>query len=162
MRAADRGEDAVRVLIAIDDSPHSQRALRSAPTLRWPAGSPMVAVSAVPASPSADLRRAHETLLSRAQSRLRRAGHPAEGVLLEGDPREALLRIVVELRADLLVLGSRGRSGIARLMLGSVSAHSASHAPCSVLVVKQPRGTSSRRRPTPNRGGSHADPDRSR
>jgi nucleotide-binding universal stress UspA family protein len=40
-------------------------------------------------------------------------------------------------RADLLVVGSHGRTGLAKLMLGSVSSHTMTHAPCSVLVVKQ-------------------------
>jgi len=141
------------VLIAIDDSMHSQRALRFAAAMRWPAGSRMIVVSVLHASQPDSVRRAHEALLVRAQSRLRRAGHSAESALLEGDAREELMRIAIERRADLLVLGSRGRSGIARLMLGSVSAHSASHAPCSVLVVKQSSGSSARRRPTPARGG---------
>jgi len=40
------------------------------------------------------------------------------------------------LKADLIVLGCRGRSDVARLLVGSVSAGVAAHAPCSVLIVK--------------------------
>jgi len=35
-------------------------------------------------------------------------------------------------------MGSHGRSGVAKLMLGSVASHLVSHAPCSVLVVRRP------------------------
>jgi universal stress protein A len=42
------------------------------------------------------------------------------------------------MNADLLVVGSHGRSGLSRLVLGSVASYVASHAPCSVLIVKRP------------------------
>jgi nucleotide-binding universal stress UspA family protein len=38
--------------------------------------------------------------------------------------------------ADLVVVGSHGRTGLAKLVLGSVASHVVTHAPCSVLVVK--------------------------
>lgn len=57
-----------------------------------------------------------------------------ERKLVEGDPAEVL---EAEARqADLLVVGSRGRSGIAAALLGSVSKHVVDHAPCPVVVVK--------------------------
>ena len=57
-----------------------------------------------------------------------------ESKLLEGDAEDALVREATD--ADLLVVGSRGRSGIASVLLGSVSRHVVSHAPCPVVVVK--------------------------
>ncbi len=54
--------------------------------------------------------------------------------LAEGDAAEALVDEAEG--ADLLVVGSRGRSGIASVLLGSVSRHVVSHAPCPVVVVK--------------------------
>lgn len=61
-----------------------------------------------------------------------------ERKLVEGDPADVLLREAAE--ADLLVVGSRGRGGIAAALLGSVSKHVVSHAECPVVVVKAPRG----------------------
>jgi nucleotide-binding universal stress UspA family protein len=57
-----------------------------------------------------------------------------ESKLLEGDAAEQLVSEAEG--ADLLVVGSRGRSGIASVLLGSVSRHVVSHALCPVVVVK--------------------------
>lgn len=65
-------------------------------------------------------------------------GAPAglETKLLEGDAEDALVRESAD--AELLVVGSRGRSGITSALLGSVSRHVVSHARCPVVVVKPP------------------------
>ncbi|NJP51857.1 universal stress protein [Streptomyces sp. SBST2-5] len=55
--------------------------------------------------------------------------------LVEGDPSEALIR--ASERAELLVVGHRGRGGFARAMLGSVSQRCAQHAACPVVVVRE-------------------------
>ncbi|HXF97042.1 MAG TPA: universal stress protein [Gaiellaceae bacterium] len=57
--------------------------------------------------------------------------------LVEGDAAEVLEEEAKS--ADLLVVGSKGRSGIASVLLGSVSRHVIDHAPCPVVVVKAPR-----------------------
>jgi nucleotide-binding universal stress UspA family protein len=54
-----------------------------------------------------------------------------------GRPEHALVRVVERERADLLVVGHRGVKGVSRVVLGSVSEHSAKHAPCSVLVARR-------------------------
>lgn len=53
-----------------------------------------------------------------------------------GDPAGTLLHVAERERADLLVVGSHGRTGIERFLLGSVSEKVVRHAPCSVLVVR--------------------------
>lgn len=145
----------MKIVIAVDDSPHSERAVTFVRRLSWPAGSRVLVVSVfqpivAPLTPVyepssfisdqiADLRRSHEQLLARTEVLLRQAGLSTETRLLEGDPRDALVEFVSAERADLLVLGSHGRTGLAKLMLGSVSSHATTHASCSVLVVKQDR-----------------------
>jgi len=64
---------------------------------------------------------------------------PVDTQLREGDPVGMIVRMVDELPADLLVLGSHGRSGFDRLLLGSVTERALRRAPCPVLVV--PRRT---------------------
>lgn len=61
---------------------------------------------------------------------------PLSTVLAEGDPIESLLTATRD--AQLLVLGTRGRSPFAGLLLGSVSQACSAHATCPVVLVKQP------------------------
>jgi nucleotide-binding universal stress UspA family protein len=53
-----------------------------------------------------------------------------------GEPGRALVREADAVRADLLVVGTHGRSGISRMVLGSVAEFVVRTAPCSVLVVR--------------------------
>ena len=55
--------------------------------------------------------------------------------LLDGNPGQALCAFAKEVEADAIVMGSRGRGGLKRALLGSVSDHVLRHAPCPVLVV---------------------------
>jgi nucleotide-binding universal stress UspA family protein len=82
--------------------------------------------------------RVQETV-AHAEQALRASGQSTVGRVYDGDPREAIVQAAERERADLLVLGSHGRSGLAKMMLGSVSSYVVTHAPCSVLVVKGPR-----------------------
>ncbi|KAF0915166.1 hypothetical protein E2562_034078 [Oryza meyeriana var. granulata] len=62
--------------------------------------------------------------------------HISSSAIVEGDAKEAICQAVEEMRADLLVLGSRGLGKIKRAFLGSVSDYLVHHACCPVLVVK--------------------------
>ena len=70
------------------------------------------------------------------ETSLKNLGVQAEIQLVSGDPSEEILRLVVSLPAELLVLGTRGRSSVARIMLGGVAARMVQGAPCSVLAVR--------------------------
>jgi nucleotide-binding universal stress UspA family protein len=61
-------------------------------------------------------------------------------VLLEGDPATEIVRYGRDAGMDLIVMGTHGRTGVERLLLGSVAEKVLRDAPCSVLVVKMPRG----------------------
>jgi nucleotide-binding universal stress UspA family protein len=60
----------------------------------------------------------------------------SEVEIVTGDPAEEILRLAKIHHADLIVLGSRGLTGMKRILLGSVSSQIVEDAPCSVLVVK--------------------------
>lgn len=65
-------------------------------------------------------------------------GLTLEKRLETGDPVEVILRVAQELPADLIVVGSHGRTGLARLLMGSVAEQVVRRASCPVLVVKRP------------------------
>ena len=69
---------------------------------------------------------------------LRAAGRTAEGELREGDPSAQICAAVHDQAGDLIVIGSRGHTGISRVVLGSVAHSVLLHAHSSVLVVKRP------------------------
>ncbi|QQR59519.1 MAG: universal stress protein [Candidatus Melainabacteria bacterium] len=60
-----------------------------------------------------------------------------ESDVAEGNPKEILLKEIEKWSADLLCLGTHGRRGVSKFLLGSVSQALASHAPCAVLIVKK-------------------------
>jgi nucleotide-binding universal stress UspA family protein len=59
----------------------------------------------------------------------------AETQILEGDPGREICRAAVDHGAMVIVLGTRGRGGVARFVLGSVSDYVVRNAPCPVLTV---------------------------
>ncbi len=56
--------------------------------------------------------------------------------LLEGDPAEVITETAAEVAADLVILGTHGRTGFTRLMMGSVAEEVLRKAPCPVLTVR--------------------------
>jgi nucleotide-binding universal stress UspA family protein len=66
----------------------------------------------------------------------RAAGVTAEFLVWQGDPGGSIAAAAEAEGADLVVVGTRGRSGAGRMLLGSVSAHVVRHASCPVLVVR--------------------------
>jgi nucleotide-binding universal stress UspA family protein len=144
------------IVVGVDGSPASNAALRFGAEEAELRGWKLVAVHAwvympppalaepglVPV-PAVDISGERETIRGAAQAELDAAlaevfpqGPPVEieGKLVEDDPAIALEREAKD--AGLVVVGSRGRSGIAAVILGSVSRHVVDHAPCPVVVVK--------------------------
>lgn len=66
----------------------------------------------------------------------RRAGRPVRSRILAGAPAAEILRHAREEGCELIVIGTHGRTGIARLVLGSVAARVARESACPVLVVR--------------------------
>lgn len=60
--------------------------------------------------------------------------------LREGDAAAEIVKYAADMGADVIVLGTHGRTGVDRLVLGSVAERVVRDAPCSVLVVKLPKG----------------------
>jgi nucleotide-binding universal stress UspA family protein len=67
----------------------------------------------------------------------RKRGVRAKGLIVEGVAHEQILRGARRAKANMIVLGSHGRTGLARFFLGSVAGRVASLAPCPVLTVRR-------------------------
>lgn len=76
-----------------------------------------------------------QTLLDQQISDIRESGIEASGSLLYGSPGARLCETAQTWDADLVIVGSRGLSGISEMLIGSVSNYVLHHAPCSVLVI---------------------------
>ena len=66
----------------------------------------------------------------------RKAGIRAAALLLEGDAAAQIVRAARSKRADLLVLGTHGRTGVSKFFLGSVAERVVATAPCPVVTVR--------------------------
>jgi len=140
-----------RIAVAMDFSEPARRALASARELGrlyGPCHIILVYAHYVPAdlaailaeqgasipAPDERVSRELETLLIELQD----AGMSAEYVSEIGHPAEVLQRVATRTRADLISLGTHGRRGLSRLLLGSVAEHVLRSAPGSVLTVGPP------------------------
>lgn len=80
----------------------------------------------------------HDQLAREMAEELQAAGVQAEPDRRNGDPAAELVAVAKGWDADLVVMGTRGRTGLRRLVLGSVARNVLHDAPCSVLVVHEP------------------------
>jgi nucleotide-binding universal stress UspA family protein len=69
-------------------------------------------------------------------AKARKAGARARGLLVEGVPYERITRTAKAQHADLVVMGTHGRTGLARLFLGSVAERVVAMSPCPVMTVR--------------------------
>jgi nucleotide-binding universal stress UspA family protein len=81
-------------------------------------------------------RRYGKTRLDALVARARKAGVRARGLLLEGMVHDRIVRAARGQHADMIVIGTHGRTGFARFVLGSVASRVVSHAGCPVLTVR--------------------------
>ena len=142
----------MKMLIGVDDSPHSKAAVEFVRKMTWPKDTRVIVLSVVqpviavysevyapvllPPDALEDLVRVHEDIASNAERKLKSGALATEARVLQGDPRATLLETAASEHVDLIVVGSHGHTGLAKLLIGSVASHVVTHAPCSVLVVK--------------------------
>jgi len=132
------------VLHPTDFSLRSDRALELACSLVRDYGGRLVLLHVLPApvavgplSPDPDALRAG------ARNQLDQIAIPAHDVpverrLAEGDPATEILRVSGEVAADLIVMSTHGRTGLGRLLMGSVAEQVMRQATCPVLTVRTP------------------------
>jgi len=151
MIPADGGKAVKRILVAMDFSGHAERAFDWAQALarRFSAELEIVtSVFAVPfavvpggyAAPLDDLRAARAATERRLEERvaeLTGSGLRARYTVLHEDPSSGLCALALEKAVDLVALGTRGRAGLAHVLLGSVAERVARLAHCPVLTVHE-------------------------
>ncbi|MGC9117744.1 MAG: universal stress protein [Thermoproteus sp.] len=132
------------IVVAYDGSQHAKKALETAKVIAEKFGSKVYVVHVVDtavlslseafSTPSVvkSLRESGEKALREALGVI----PTAESRLLEGDPPHEIAKFAKEVKADLVVVGSRGLSTIRRSLLGSVASRLVQESDVSVLVVK--------------------------
>jgi nucleotide-binding universal stress UspA family protein len=91
---------------------------------------------AAPASYHDDVREAVVHQLRERQEKIEAEGVPAEASVSSEFPPQAIVEMAKDIGADLIVMGTRGLTGIKHVMLGSVVERTVRSAPCPVLIVK--------------------------
>lgn len=145
------------VLLTVDNSPYSRAMLDWVKCIDWGTGTKFTLITIVPnlidsvevavsGAGAEGLVVRHQMTMNSASEELERlAQELAEHIgdngrvssqVGEGDPREVILSTASGLSADLIVMGSHGRTGLNKLFMGSVSQAVAMHAPSSVAIVR--------------------------
>lgn len=81
--------------------------------------------------------REHQSIAAEAAASLREAGFSADPEVVAGSPGATIVAFASDWSADLVIMGSHGRTGLARLLLGSVARSVLNHASCSVLIIRR-------------------------
>jgi len=134
----------MKILLAVDGSQYSEAAATTIESQFKPAESEVLLVHAIePAAffeqdASIRHRSTHaKELLARTAQELHAAGFRSVSTqVVEADARTGILSVATDWHPDLIVLGSHGRKGLEKLMLGSVAESVARHSTCSVLIVR--------------------------
>lgn len=135
----------LRFLYATDGSEPAAAAERLLALLPLPAGSALQVVTVLDALPwqipetlkAAELEWA-DRVVTEAEARLASLQLRLSHTVVRGTPAAEIVRAAEAFRADLVVVGSHGRTGMERLWLGSVAENVAKHAPGPVLVAREP------------------------
>lgn len=145
--ATDLAGGGMKILIGVDGSSSSDAALQEVILRPWPKGSEFKLVTAVDPfffvrAPQLleETKKSTNEELEEDAAGLRTKGWPVSTEVLLENPRHAIPKLATDWKAELAVLGSHGRGTFTRLMIGSTAQAVLRHAPCSVEIVRTPRG----------------------
>ena len=135
-----------KILVTTDRSSFSEGAVREALSLSNKCNSRLYVVSVLESNPEYETiganiykkeEREARAYLEAIQARATKEGiSSCEISLLVGqDPYRLIVREAAEKKVDMIIVGRRGRSGVMKMLMGSVTAKVIGHAPCKVLVV---------------------------
>lgn len=132
----------MKILLAMDFSPASEAALFAVACRPWPAGSSAQVLNVIETAGIDDdaaieeLTRRGEALVQGASERLRAEGLSAQVSVVPGDPKAVIVGCASQMAADFIFVGSHEKSGLARILLGSVAKTVLREATCSVEIVR--------------------------
>lgn len=138
----------MKILVAHDGSAHAGKALQEASNIALLMAAEITILNVAPnlclsevsdsecSLISNSLHSEAEGAMKKVADELATKGIKAEIVIKIGHPVEMIVDTAKEIGADLIVIGSHGRHGAKRFLLGGVSAKVVEHAPCHVLVIK--------------------------
>jgi nucleotide-binding universal stress UspA family protein len=121
------------ILTATDGSRYSDAAAIEAIGISKRCGSSLIVISV--ATSDAELPSAEENV-KKVIELAEKKGIKADGITVKGKPYEAIVETAKQKHADLVIVGSHGRTGLDRLLMGSVTERVIGHAGSAVLVVR--------------------------
>ncbi len=142
----------MKVLVGVEDAKSSQPTLQALTAQFDPKGTEVRIVHVVPpityfAPPETaadyapeleDQMKEGRQLVEGIAKSMLATGFKVSTVVRQGDVREVIIDSAAEWLADLIFVGSHGRKGLQRFLLGSVAEFVARHARCSVEIVREP------------------------
>ena len=134
-----------KLLVATDRSQFSEGAIREAIHLAKQCSSSLYIVSIMETNPEYEniganvFQKEEEEAIAYLESiekQVSQEGLPCQSLLLHGnDPYRLIVETAAEKNVDMIIIGRRGRTGLMKVLMGSVTAKVIGHAPCKVLVV---------------------------
>jgi len=136
------------ILVPTDGSEYSFYAAKHAVYLAKECGAKLYALNVVNAplafhagihyaESKAEMEKAGEEAVHKIKSLCGENGVECEGMIVEGQPTEAIVEVADKIEADCIVIGSIGMSALERVLIGSVSDGVLKHAKCPVLMVRK-------------------------
>ena len=136
----------MKVLVPIDNSEHSRKAVERSLELAEKQGAEITLMTVTPVAADFldEMRNVQDKLTAEYQGWLDRAkevfdakGIKVATILEEGlVPANNIIRRAEDDKFDRIIMGSTGRSGVARILMGSTAAKVVAHAPCEVTIVR--------------------------
>lgn len=140
-----------RIAVAYDHSYLGQKALETAMKLvkqdsrieldvitvvHYSPTADMFSTYSAPKALRQDLLASTKRIMDEVKEKLNGLPNRTRTIILEGDPASMIIEFVKQNNSDLLVMGSRGLSGMKEVFLGSVSHHVVQKSPCPIYIVK--------------------------
>lgn len=135
-----------RILAATDGSRYSKAAVDEAMKIAKASKGKLTIVSVVDVTEEFEteapelterFERQFKAMVERIKKQAKAKGVKAEGIVKIGEPYNLIISAAKAKKADLIVMGSHGRRGLSRLLMGSVTERVIGHAKCAVLVIKK-------------------------